>query len=297
MYLFLYKRIKTVSVYFVLILISFSVRAQTQAEDIVKDNSDLDEVDFKLFSAFGHCDITSTSSNSLSVIYGDYDDGRIGYEIKNQTLYHTKKVELDIKGKKPSAFSFFNASEVAHSDWNIYLSKNKNLNLDLTFGHGDADIQLSGMHLKNLHILNSKADVNLSYKLGQANPIEMDSVILDVKSGHLKFDHIEMAKAHVVDVSVDFGEVEIDFEHKTFHKMEVNAHVNGGKFIVHLPKGDVPVLIKFNQAEFSTIHIPEGYVKTKEGYYKSSSYKSGVKNPIIFNLDLTIGSTVDLLVL
>jgi hypothetical protein len=68
-------------------------------------------------------------------------------------------------------------------------------------------------------------------------------------------------------------------------------------FVVHLPKGDVPILIKFNHAEFSTVHIPKGYIKTKEGYYKSSCYKSDVKNPIIFNLDLTIGSAVDLVVL
>ena len=106
-----------------------------------------------------------------------------------------------------------------------------------------------------------------------------------------------MSKALVVDVSVDFGEVELDFENKVIHKMEVNAHIHGGKFIVHLPKGDVPVLIMFNHAEFSAISLPKGYMKTKKGFYKSSCYKNDVKNPIIFNLDLTIGSTVDLLVL
>ena len=106
-----------------------------------------------------------------------------------------------------------------------------------------------------------------------------------------------MSRAHIVDVTVDFGRVELDFEHKVFEHTEVNAHVNGGNFIVHLPKEDVPVLIKFNHAEFSAIHVPDGYSRTKEGFYKSSSYKSGVKNPIIFNLELTIGSTVDLLVL
>ncbi len=295
MHLFSYIRIPQLIL--LLGLTSFGVRAQTQAKNVVIDDSKFDEVDFILFSAFGHCDINATSSSSLSVIYGDYDDDRIGYEIKNQSLNHRKKLELDIKGKKPSGFGLFNTSDVAHSDWNIYLSKNKDLNLDLTFGHGDANIVLSGMHLNNLHVLNSKADVDFDYKLGQANLNEMDSIVLDVKSGSVQFNHLEMAKVHVVDVTVDFGKVELDIEHKVFYKMEVNAHINGGSFIAHLPKANVPILIKFNHSEFSTVHLPKGYTKTKEGHYKSSSYKNDVKNPIIFNLELTMGSTVDLLVL
>ena len=170
---------------------SLNVSAQTQAQNVVRDDLSFHEVKFTLFSAFGHCDISSTVSSSLSAIYGDYDNDRIGYKIRNKTLNHTKQVELDIKGKKSSPFSLFNNSGVAHSDWNIYLSKNKELNLDLTFGHGDAIIMLSGMHLKNLHLLNTQADINLDYTLGQANPSEMDSVILDVKSGHLKFNHLD----------------------------------------------------------------------------------------------------------
>ena len=285
--------------YLLTLLLAASIfsKAQTVAKDEVKDEESLEEVEFSLFSAFGHCDITATSSNSASLIYGDYDDDRIGYEIKHQTLNHTQKVELDIKGKKPSTFALFTSSEKAHSDWNIYLSRKKNLNLNLEFGHGDADIILSGMHLKKLHLLNSSADVDLDYRLGQANVSSMDSIVLEVKSGHLHFGHLEMAKAKVIDVSVDFGTVELDFEKRVIGKTEINAHVSGGKIIVHLPKGDVPVLIKYNHAEFSKIHVPKDYSRTKEGYYKSSCYKSDAKSPIIFNFDLTIGSTIDLAVL
>lgn len=281
-----------------LILSSFlSLKAQTKAKDEVRDDDVFEELDFKLFSAFGHCDIMPTQTDLISVIYGDYDEDRIGYKINKQSIRQTQKVELDIKGKKPSVFSFLNSSTKAHSDWNIYLSKKKDLNLDLTFGHGDANISLSGLHLKKLLLTNSNADVSLDYRIGQANPRNMDSIILDVKTGHVHFKHLEMAKANTVDVFVDFGKVELDFDHKVIKRTEVNVEVGGGKFIVHLPKEDIPVLVKFKHKEFRAISIPEGYVRTKEGYYRSSSYKEGIKSPIIFNLDLSIGSTVSMLVL
>jgi len=94
------------------------------------------------------------------------------------------KLALEQEGQKGvgQKISYrFSASEEKTSDkfWKVYLTNDKPYSLDLTYGLGNANIDLSGLAIEKLKINTGSSDVLVSYNSGIENTVEMDTLFCE----------------------------------------------------------------------------------------------------------------------
>ncbi len=256
-------------------------------------------VELHLKAKVGNCFIRPSQNADLLNIYSNQDLEEYGHSFKKEMVKGTCFVRLNLEqegqkgvGQMISNQVFGSDSRVTDKLWKVYLTDSKPYSLDLMYGLGNANVDLSGLSIKKLKINTGSADVSVSYSSGLENKVEMDTFFVKVDVGSLNAKQLHLSRSKVVMVDVGFGNMYLDFSSKPLIGNQVKGTVGAGNLVISLPSDDVPIKIKITESWLCSVNLREGLHDIGDHTYVNAAYEKNPANALTFDLDVSLGKII-----
>jgi hypothetical protein len=247
----------------------------------------------------GNCFVRPGQTSELLSIYSNQDLEEYAHtfsnEVKNAVCF--VKLALEQEGQrgvsKKISYQVFGGEErTSDKFWKVYLTDSKPYSLDLDYGLGNANIDLSGLSIKKLKINTGSADVNVSYATGIENKVEMDTFFVKVDLGSLNVRQLNLSRSKVVIAEVGFGNIYLDFSNKPDVMPTVQGSVGAGNMVILLPDETVPVMVRINESWLCSINLSKGLKRIGQNTYANAAYGRNPKDALSFDLDVSMGKII-----
>lgn len=276
--------------------LAFGVTAQVKKQFSVEKIQECDKVVLKLTAKTGNCFIRPSQNEDILNVYSNQDVEEYGHSFSNEVIDKMCSVKLSLEqenmpgvGHKIS-YRVFGANErPSDKFWKVYLAESTPYILDLDYGLGNANIDLSGLSIEKLKINTASADVTISYNTQVENQITMDTFAVKVDMGSLNARHLNLARSKVVLAEVGFGNMFLDFSNKPTTSNHIIGSVGAGNLTIQLPSEDVPVLVTINESWLCSINLSRNLKKTGPGKFANAAYSRDSRNALVFDLDVSMG--------
>ncbi|MEQ9008550.1 MAG: hypothetical protein RLP12_11745 [Ekhidna sp.] len=277
------------------LLMSLSAFAQLSKFYTIKESPEFDTVDFYLKATAANCLLkqSDTDRNPLT-IYGSPDLEKINpsfaSKIKNNTCY--SKLVLDEYNSSGFGDSFSMAVSRSDKDndfWKVNLGAKKIYRLNLIYGFGNADVNLTGSSVQRLKIKSGSADIVVGYDDGNMNPIQMDTFFVKADFGSIVAKRMELTRAKKVITKIGFGNVLLDFDQQMNEKCSVDASVGAGNLEILLPRDGTPVRIQIRDSPLCAVKIADGFEEVEKNVFVNMSYSANAENLLSFDIDVAMG--------
>ncbi len=263
----------------------------------VKNETSFDTINFSLKATSGTCYIKSSYHSDPITIYGNPDFSDVNPSFYTDIKNNTNFVDLNLEDYKKSGLSHTIAYTVFGSDekdemnfWKVFLNKQKIYKLNLNYGVGAANVDLSGVSVSNLKIETGSANVNVKYDLDKPNNCAMDTFLVKVDLGSIHAENVNLSNARHIIADVGFGNAVLDFNERTLEKCNISASVGAGNLKVILPNRQTPAIIYFKRSPLCNISVKKGFEEVDKNIYVNSEYKADASNLMTFTLDVALGN-------
>lgn len=253
-------------------------------------------IDFTLKAASGACIIKPTKSRHPINIFGNPEHEKVKPVFDTWMHGETQMVNFLLEqeqpvglGKKLSYSVFKEEPLPENKQWHIYLTDALPLSLNLNYGIGKADVDLSEMSVRQLKVNTGSADVRIGYAPGKMNKIEMDTFMVKVSMGSLNIEQVNLSRARVVIAEVGFGTLNLGLDDRINENNRISASVGAGNLNVSLPPSNIPVIVYINNSPLCRISLGDGFHQIEPNVYANGSYKENAKNLLTFDLDVGLG--------
>jgi hypothetical protein len=278
--------------------VAVGVSGQIKKQFSVEKTEGCTLVELRLHAKTGNCFIRPSQNDDILNIYSNQDPEEYSHSFSNELKGSTCQVNLSLEQdgqrgvSQKISYSIFGSSErPSDKFWKVYLAESASYSLDLDYGLGNANIDLSGLSVQKLKINTGSADVNISYN-GQENKIDMDTFSVKVDMGSLHARQLNLARSKVVMADVGFGNMYLDFSNKPAINNHVIGKVGAGNLIIQLPSDEVPVIVTINDSWLCSINLSKSLKKVAANKYANEAYTKDSKNALIFDLDVSMGKIV-----
>jgi len=280
--------------------LALGVSGQIKKQFSVENLEDCSSIELILKAKTGNCFVRPSQNSDILNVYSNQEVEEYNHSFSNELKNQTCQVRLALEqegqkgvGTKISYQVFGADTQPNDKFWKIYLTENKPYSLNLDYGLGNANIDLSGLSVKRLKINTGSADVNVSYQSGMENRIVMDTFFVKVDLGSLNISQLSLARSHVMIADVGFGNVLLDFSDKPLTSNRVKGSVGAGNMVILLPSEDVPVLIKITESWLCSIQLSKSLKRIGENTFANESYtRKTAKDGLIFDLDVSLGKII-----
>ncbi len=279
--------------------VAFGVSAQVKKQFSVEKIQECDKVILKLRAKTGNCFIKSSQNEDILNVYSNQDVEEYGHSFSNEVIGKTCSVKLSLEQDNASgvghkiSYRVFGADErPSEKFWKVYLAESTKYILDLDYGLGNANIDLSGLSIEKLKINTGSADVNISYNAHVENKITMDTFSVKVDMGSLNARDLNMAKSKVVLAEVGFGNMFLDFGNRPTIANHIIGSVGAGNLVIQLPSEDVPVLVTINESWLCSINLSRTLKKIGPNKFANAAYTKDSPKALVFDLDVSMGKIV-----
>jgi hypothetical protein len=273
--------------------------AQIKKQFTVETPEECTEVNLNLKAQIGNCYVRPGQNDDILNIYSNQDLGEYGHSFKKEVRGSTCYVMLALEQEGQQGVGQMISSQVFGADenvtdklWKVYLTDSKPYSLDLEYGLGKANVDLSGLAVKKLKINTGSADVNVSYASGLENKVEMDTFYVKVDVGTLNVKQLHLSRSKYVLADVGFGNMMLDFSSKPLNSNHVMGRVGAGNLVILLPANDVPVLVKINESWLCSVNLSRSLQKVGENTFANAAYSEQAKNALTFDLDVSLGKII-----
>ncbi len=290
---------KTLVLAFVGLISAGAVVGQMKKQFTVDNQESCSTVDVCLRAKTGNCFIRPGQTSELFTIYSNQNLEEYAHtfsnEVKNAICF--VKLALEQEGQKgvskKISYQVFGGEErISDKFWKVYLTDTKPYSLDLDYGLGNANVDLSGLAIKRLKINTGSADVNVTYASGVENKVEMDTFYVKVDLGSLNVKQLNLSRSKVVIAEVGFGNIFLDFSNKPDHAPSVKGSVGAGNMIILLPEETVPVMVKINESWLCSVKLSKNLRRISANTYANAAYSSNPRNALTFDLDVSMGKII-----
>lgn len=272
---------------------------QIKKQFTVESPEECQSVNLQMKAKVGNCFIRPSQAADLLNIYSNQDLEEYGHSFKKEMVQGTCFVKLNLETEGQKGVSQMLSNQVFGSDekvtdklWKVYLTDSKPYSLDLNYGLGNANVDLSGLAIKKLKINTGSADVNVSYASGLENKVVMDTFFVKVDVGSLNIRQCNLSKSKVILVDVGFGNMYLDFSNKPLVNNHVQGTVGAGNLVVQLPGDDVPVLVKVNESWLCSVTLSKSLQRIDENTFANAAYEKNAANALTFDLDVSLGKII-----
>ncbi len=291
--------VKTLSLAFVGLTFAGAVVGQMKKQFTVDNQEACTTVDLCLKAKTGNCFIRASQTSELLSIYSNQDLEEYAHSFSNEVKGAICVVKLALEqqdqrgvSKKISYQVFGGEERLSDKFWKVYLTDEKPYSLDLDYGLGNANVDLSGLAIKKLKINTGSADVNVAYASGVENKVEMDTFFVKVDLGSLNVKQLNLSRSKVVVAEVGFGNIFLDFSNKPEKMPTVKGSVGAGNMIILLPDESVPVIVKIKDSWLCSVNLSRNLKRIHENTYANAAYAHDPKNALTFDLDVSMGKII-----
>ena len=280
--------------------LALGVSGQVKKQFSVENLENCNNIELSLKATTGNCFIRPSQNSDILNVYSNQEIEEYNHSFSNELKGQTCDVRLALEqegqkgvGQKISYKVFGADVESNDKFWKIYLTENKPYSLNLDYGLGNANIDLSGLSIKRLKINTGSADVNVSYASGIENKVNMDTFFVKVDLGSLSARQLNLARSGVVIADVGFGNVLLDFSDKPLVSNKIKGSVGAGNMVILLPSDDVPVLVKISESWLCSINLCKSLRRIGENTYANEAFSAkNSKNALTFDLDVSLGKII-----
>ncbi|MDH5609665.1 MAG: hypothetical protein OEY56_09295 [Cyclobacteriaceae bacterium] len=270
--------------------------SQTKRFYSLSDADRYDTVDFTLTATSGISFVRHVDGGNPLDIFGNPDLNKINPSFDSRIFKRTCRVLLSLEEYRTPGFGnglayamTASKKESESNYWKFLLNDNKVYNLNLNYGIGSSDVDLSGTSIHSLKIHSGSADVVVNYDKEGPNRIVMDTFLIKVDLGTLIAKDLDHARPKNVLAEIGFGQALLDFSHPLDAPCQVNASVGAGKLMVILPQ-DMPVIIYIKDSPLCSINMASGYKKVSNSVYTNMDYEPNAPNLLTFFVDVALGT-------
>jgi hypothetical protein len=275
------------------------VYGQIKKQISVESREQCEKVNLTLSTKTGNCFIRPSQNSDLLTVYSNQSLEDYAHSFSNELVGSTCYVRLALEqegqrgvGQKISYQVFGGDERASDKFWKVYLTESKPYALDLDYGLGNANIDLSGLAVQRLKINTGSADVTVFYGSGLANKIPMDTFFVKVDLGSLNVRQLNLARARVVVADVGFGNIMLDYSDRPTSETQVKGSVGAGNLVVVLPPSDVPVKVKINESWLCSLNMSRSLRKISENTFVNDAYIKNARNALTFDLDVSLGKII-----
>lgn len=273
---------------------------QIKKQFSVDDAPSCDQIKLKLKSSSGTCFIKPSHNPEILNVFSNQSEDDYSHQFLKEINGKVCEVMLSLEEVQSESFSQTVSSRVFGSEkpaqdkfWKMYLTDSKPYSLELNYGVGNANVDLSGLVVKVFKINTGSADVNISYHSGLENLIEMDTFFVNVDMGSVNAKNLSLARPKYVVANVGFGNVMLDLSTAPSVANHIKGSVGAGNLVILLPSDDsVPVLVKIKDSWLCSIDLTDDLKKTSENTYANAAYAKNPKNALTFDLDVSLGNII-----
>lgn len=276
--------------------LSFS---QIKKQFSVEDNKAVERVDLHFSVNSGSCLLKPSQSSELLNVYSDQDYDNYSHSFDKSIKNKTCTIKLALEDDRSEGLSqsisyrmFGSSDESAKKLWKVYLTDNKTYNLNLKYGIGEADIDLSGLSIGKLKIHTGSADVNIGYLSGKNNQVVMDTFYVKVDLGSVNVKKLNLSRSKHVVADIGFGNLLLDFSDKPQVRSEIKGSVGAGNLMIMLPEDEIPVIVTVNDSWLCKVKLTKSFKKLSDNVFVNDAYDEDADNLLSFNLDVSMGSIV-----
>jgi len=279
--------------------LAFGTSGQIKKQFSVEKSKECERVNLNLSAKTGNCFIRPSQNEDILNIYSNQDLDEYTHTFNNEITGTTCSVDLSLEqdgqrgvSQKISYRVFGSEERPTDKFWKVYLSEATTYSLNLDYGLGNANIDLSGLSVDKLKINTGSADVNISYSTGVENKMDMDTFFVKVDMGSLHAREINLARSKVVIAEVGFGNMFLDFSNKPALSNHVIGSVGAGNLVIQLPAEDVPVLVTINESWLCSINLSRSLKKIGPNRFANAAYTKDSMKALVFDLDVSMGKIV-----
>ncbi len=280
--------------------LALGVSGQIKKQFSVENLEDCSSIELNLKAKTGNCFIRPSQNSDILNVYSNQEVEEYNHSFSNELKDQTCQVRLSLEqegqkgvGTKISYQMFGADTQPNDKFWKIYLTERKPYSLNLDYGLGNANIDLSGLSIKRLKINTGSADVNVSYNSGMENKLDMDTFYVKVDLGSLNVKQLNLSRTHVMIADVGFGNVLLDFSDKPLVSNRVKGSVGAGNMVILLPSDDVPVLVKISESWLCSVNLCKSLKRIGTDTYANAAFSNkNAKDAITFDLDVSLGKII-----
>ncbi len=282
-----------------MVLVGMSI-GQIKKQFTVEDSPACQDIRLCLKANSGNCYIKPSQNPEILNVFSNQTETDYSHTFRKEVKGKTCEVILDLEEVQSEGLSqsistsIFGSPEEESSEkiWKMYLTDAKPYFLELQYGLGNANVDLSGLSIKKLKINTGSANVNIGFNSSMENQVDMDTFFVKVDLGSVAVKNINLSRTHVVMADVGFGNMMLDFSNKPLVSNKIKGSVGAGNLIIILPSDDTPILVKIHDSWLCSVTIPKGLKKVGENTFANMSYTKDAKNALSFDLDVSMGSIV-----
>ena len=246
----------------------------------------------------GNCYVKPSQNSDVLNVFSNQDAQSFSHnfskEVRNQTCFVSLTLEEDVSGgfgRTISTRMFGQPESRSDKYWKMYLTDMKPYFLELNYGMGQAHVDLSGLSIRRLKISTGSADVNVGYE-SLENHIDMDTLYVKADLGSVNVKNINFSRAHNVVADVGFGNMTLDFSGRPLVSNNVKGSVGAGNLTIILPDNSVPVLVKVRDSWLCSVSISKNLKSIGNNTYVNEAYEKNPRNPLQFDLDVSMGNII-----
>lgn len=273
---------------------------QIKKQFTVEDNTACESIKLQIKANSGSCFIKPSHNPEVLNVFSNQQPGAYSHQFRKEIKDEICEVFLALEDVANQGFSqsisyrvFSSEKPASDKLWKMYLTDNKPYDLELFYGLGRANIDLSGLSVKNLKINTASADVTIGYYNQIENLVEMDTLALKVDLGSVSARNISLARSKYIMADVGFGNIMLDFSTTPVTGNTIKGSVGAGNLVIILPENsEAPVSVKIKESWLCSVKIPKAFTKRGNGIYANEAYQKNPENALNFDLDVSMGNIV-----
>ena len=271
--------------------------AQVKKQFSIDNNAQVEKVDLNFGVNNGACFIKASETDELLTVYGNQDYNSYSHSFDKSLENNICLINLNLQDDKSAGLSksisyrMFGSNEQSNDNlWKMFLSKGKVYDLDLKYGIGHANIDLSELSIEKIKINTGSADVSI--KARDYNKVEMDTFYVQVDMGSVKIDNMSKSKSKFVMADVGFGDLILDFSDKGMVATDVRGSVGAGNLLIVLPDDETPVIVKITDSWLCKVSLLKNFKNIGNNTFVNSAFKENASNILAFDLDVSMGKII-----
>jgi hypothetical protein len=277
-----------------------AVLGQIKKQFTVEDIESCDLIALSLTANSGNCFVKPSQNSDLLNVFSNQTETAYAHNFLKEVKGKMCQIRLNLEENQAETFGqsistrFFGSSEKTSGDkiWKMYLTNTKPYLLELNYGVGNANVDLSGLAIKRLKINTASADVNIGYYSVLENQLDMDTFFVKVDLGSVNVKNLNLSRTRFVFADVGFGNMTLDFSNQPLVSNRIKGSVGAGNLVIILPNSETPVLVRINDSWLCSVKIPSGLKKIADNTFASATYTKDAKNALTFDLDVSMGNII-----
>lgn len=264
----------------------------------IRETSDFDTVEFTLEATAGNCAMKVSDENEGPLsIYGNPNLERINPSFNSTVVNNTCIVDLNLREFRSSSlkdgimYAMLKNKAEGDNSWKVLFDEEKIYRLNLNYGFGNADVDLTGTAVQNFKIRSGSADVMVGYSNDIPNRVVMDTFYIKVDMGSIKARQLELTRAKYINANIGFGSAVLDFGSKSLsNQCNVRASVGAGNLDIYIPGENTPVIIYMKDSPLCGTRMADGFEEVEKNVYINRNYTADAENLMVFNIDVALGN-------